>query len=119
MKIAFTTAGRGLDAPMESHFGRSPRFLVFDTNTDTYDVVENEMNRDAPQGAGIQSAEKVIDAGAGYLVSGHCGPKAFRVLQAAGVVVYNTEAPSVARALDLFRAGDLSAATAPNSEGHL
>jgi predicted Fe-Mo cluster-binding NifX family protein len=52
------------------------------------------------------------------VVTGHCGPKAFRVLSAAGVKVYNTDAPTVAEALDRFRAGKLVPADAADVEGH-
>ncbi len=44
-------------------------------------------------------------AGADVVVTGHCGPKAFRVLRAAGIKVFNSEAATVANALELYRAG--------------
>ena len=39
------------------------------------------------QGAGIQAAQTVIGRGAEALITGFCGPKAFRVLTAAKVQV--------------------------------
>jgi predicted Fe-Mo cluster-binding NifX family protein len=44
------------------------------------------------------------------LVTGHCGPKALRVLVRAGIEVYNTDAPTVAEAIEAYRAGRLVAA---------
>ena len=41
-----------------------------------------------------------------------------RVLAAAGVKVYNTDAPTVADALARYRAGQLAEATAANVESH-
>jgi predicted Fe-Mo cluster-binding NifX family protein len=110
MKIAFTTSGETLDAPLDVRFGRAPKFLVYDTDKNTFDVIDNRQSLNAAQGAGIQAAERVARAGVNSLVTGHCGPKAFRVLSAAGIAVYCTEAPTVATALKEFRAGTLKPA---------
>ena len=40
MKVAFSTQGDGLDSPMDSRFGRAPKFLVFDTETRGFAVVD-------------------------------------------------------------------------------
>ncbi len=82
MKIAFTTSGDNLEAPLDSRFGRAPKFLIYDSDEDTFTVIDNQQNLNAAQGAGIQSAETVARLGAESLVTGHCGPKAFRVLGA-------------------------------------
>jgi predicted Fe-Mo cluster-binding NifX family protein len=117
-KIAFTTSGEGLDAPLDSRFGRAPRFLVLDARTGAFELVDNRQSLNSAQGAGIQAAETVVRSGAKVLVTGHCGPKAFRVLSAAGVKVYTTDAPTIAAALDLHRAGRLTEAAAADVDGH-
>ena len=86
--------------------------------TQAFEVISNQQNLDAAQGAGIQSAQTIVKAGAEALITGHCGPKAFRVLDAAGVKVFNTDALTVADALARYRAGQLSEAAAANVEGH-
>jgi len=118
MKIAFTTAGETLDAPLDSRFGRAARFLVYDLDSKTFEVIDNQQNLNAAQGAGIQSAETVARLGAKSLVTGHCGPKAFRVLLAAGIKVYTTEAPTIAAALEEYRSGKLAEANSADVEGH-
>ena len=118
MKIALTTSGRDLNAPLDSRFGRAPLFLIYDLDANTFDVVDNQQNLNAAQGAGIQSAQNIARLGVSALVSGHCGPKAFRVLQAAGIKIYNSSAASVKEALDLFRAGNLHEASSADVEGH-
>ncbi len=118
MKIAFTTSGNDLNAPMDSRFGRAPMFLIYDPKAKTFEVVGNEQNLNAAQGAGIQSAQNIARLGVTALVSGHCGPKAFRVLQAAGIKIYNSSAATVKEALDLFRAGKLNEASSADVEGH-
>lgn len=118
MKVAFTTSGDNLDAPLDSHFGRAPKFLIYDLDKSTFELLDNQQNLNAAQGAGIQSAETVARLGVNAVVTGHCGPKAFRVLTAAGLKVFNTDAATVADALARFRAGQLTEAQASNIEGH-
>ncbi|NLI48097.1 MAG: dinitrogenase iron-molybdenum cofactor biosynthesis protein [Acidobacteria bacterium] len=118
MKIAFTSSGDTLDSPLDSRFGRAPKFIVYDTDTQTHTAIDNAQNLNAAQGAGIQSAETVARAGVQHLVTGHCGPKAFRVLTAAGIAIYNCDAPTVREALERFHAGTLKPASAADVEGH-
>lgn len=118
MKIAFTTSGSGLEGPMDGRFGRAARFLVYDLESGAFEMIDNRMSREAVQGAGIQAAEAVVRSGAGGLVTGHCGPKAFRVLSAAGVEVFKTDAPTVEAALRLYRSGALERISAADVEGH-
>jgi len=118
MKIVFTTSGDSLSSPLDSRFGRAPKFLVYDLDSETFEVIDNQQNLNAAQGAGIQSAETVARSGAKSLVTGHCGPKAFRVLLAAGIKVYTTDALTVAAALKQYRTGKLTEAKAADVEGH-
>ena len=118
MKIAFSTSGLDLDAALDSRFGRAPKFLVYDLDTGSFEIVDNKPNLNAAQGAGIQSAETVVRSGAKAIVSGHCGPKAYRVLAAAGVKIYNSEAGIVKEALDQYRSGELSEASGADVDSH-
>jgi predicted Fe-Mo cluster-binding NifX family protein len=118
MKIAFSTAGETLESPLDARFGRAPKFLVYDLDRETFEVVDNWQNVDAVQGAGIQSAESVARLGIKSIVTGHCGPKAFRVLLAAGITIYTTDAPTVAVALEHYRSGKLTEAKAADVDGH-
>ena len=118
MKVAFTTSGNDLNAALDNRFGRAPKFLVYDLDHDTFEVADNQQNLNAAQGAGIQSAEAVVRLGVGCVVTGHCGPKAFRVLAAAGVKFYTTNALTVDAALEQFRLGELAEARLADTEGH-
>ena len=110
MKVALTTSGETLEAPLDPRFGRAPRFLVYDTDTTAFEIVDNRAGLEAAQGAGIQAAERLARLGVRGLVTGHCGPKALRVLDQAGIEVYNTDASTVAEALTAYREGRLCAA---------
>ena len=118
MKIAFTTSGNTLDAPLDPRFGRTPRFLIYDEDTGTFEVLDNRPNLQAASGAGIQAAEAVAHTGAKAVVTGHCGPKAFRVLAAAGINIYNAGFPTINEALEAYRAGKLEEASGADVEGH-
>ena len=41
MKVAFTTSGDNLSAPLEQRFGRAPNFLVYDLDSGTFEVADN------------------------------------------------------------------------------
>jgi predicted Fe-Mo cluster-binding NifX family protein len=118
MKIAFSTSGSDLTAPLDSRFGRAPKFLIYDLDAGSFEIIDNRQNLNAAQGAGIQSAETVVRSGANALVSGHCGPKAFRVLAAARVKVFASDAPTVAAALEKFKAGELAESSSADVQGH-
>lgn len=118
MKIAFTTSGDTLDAPLDMRFGRAPKFLIYDLDEGSFRVIDNEQNLNAAQGAGVQAAETIARLNVRRLITGHCGPKAFRVLSEAGIKVYNTEADTVAFALEEFRRGRLVHSESADVQGH-
>ncbi|MFH1709253.1 MAG: NifB/NifX family molybdenum-iron cluster-binding protein [Planctomycetota bacterium] len=118
MKIAFTTSGDSLSAPLDSRFGRAPKFILYDLAAGTFEVIDNKQNLNAAQGAGIQSAQTVAQLGAEAVVTGHCGPKAFLTLQTVGVKVFIGAAGTVAEAVAAYKASTLKAAAAADVEGH-
>ncbi len=118
MKLAFTTSGDNLNAPIDSRFGRAPKYLIYDTDTKTFVVIDNSQNLNAAQGAGIQAAEAVARQDVNGLVTGHCGPNAFRVLSAAGIKIYSSTASTISEALDAFDAGSLASADSADVQGH-
>ncbi|MEJ2202111.1 MAG: NifB/NifX family molybdenum-iron cluster-binding protein [Desulfuromonadaceae bacterium] len=118
MKIVLTTSGEDLSAPLDSRFGRAAGYLLYDLETSTYTRLDNQPSREASHGAGILAAEMVARSGAKALITGHCGPKAFRVLHSAGIKVYNCDAPTVAEALEEYCAGKLIEAEGANVSGH-
>jgi predicted Fe-Mo cluster-binding NifX family protein len=118
MKIAISTKGPDLEAQVESRFGRAPYFLMVDLETMGFEVVPNQPSMQAPQGAGIQAAALVSRHRPAAVLTGHCGPKAFQTLQAAGIpVILGVEGP-VREAVQNYRAGKLKPAGGPNVSGH-
>lgn len=118
MKIAITSTGPNLEAGMDQRFGRAQMFLIVDTETGQFTAVDNTQNLEAAQGAGIQAAKTVVDQGAEVLITGHCGPNAFKTLQAAAVKVIVGARGTNAEVLERFKNGELSEAQSPDVEGH-
>ena len=117
MKVAMTSSGGNLAAPLDSRFGRAARFLIYDTDGGTLTVLDNRDNAAAAQGAGIQAAKTIVDSGTGALITGNCGPKAFQALSAAGIKVYSCNAATCREALEMYRSGALTALEAPQRGG--
>ncbi len=118
MKIAFTTAGDSLVAPLDPRFGRAPGFLIYNDETGRLKSVNNEQNLNAAQGAGIQAALLICNQDIDCLITGHCGPKAFETLTAAKIKVYLSKAETLEEAYQQFKAGELTEAEVANAEAH-
>ena len=118
MKVAVTAQGREMTSQVDPRFGRAACFLVVDTETGEHLVVDNTQNLNAAQGAGIQAAQTVVNQGVAAVLTGHCGPKAFRTLQAAGVEIYVGVAGTVREALAGLAAGTLQRADSHDVNGH-
>ena len=118
MKILITTQGDSPDSEVDPRFGRAQHFLVYDTEANTYSPVSNKQNLQALQGAGIQAGRTVADTGAQAVLTGNCGPKAFRVLNEAGIRVYVGVQGKAREAVEAFQRGELTEATSANVEGH-
>jgi len=118
MKVAISTEGKDLEAVVDQRFGRAKGFLIYDTESKESKYVDNKQNLQAAQGAGIQSAKTVIDAGADAVITGNVGPKAFTTLKAAGVKIYLFKEGTVGTALDKLHRGELELTSDANVEGH-
>ncbi|MGQ9688615.1 MAG: NifB/NifX family molybdenum-iron cluster-binding protein [Desulfobaccales bacterium] len=118
MKIAVSASGPNLDAAVDPRFGRAPYILIIDPDTLEFDAVPNQMNLQAAQGAGIQTASLVARYKPQAVLTGNCGPKAFQTLQAAGIQVIVEVSGPVRQAVEQYRAGRLAPAQAPNVTGH-
>lgn len=118
MIIAVSTSGENLSSPVDSRFGRAPRFLIFDSENGDFQLVDNMQNLNAAQGAGIQSAQNVINTGAKVLITGHTGPKAFGLLNAANVEIFNIENVTVEKALELYKSGKIAPSLSADVDSH-
>lgn len=118
MKIAVTSSGTDLNAQVDPRFGRARYILIVDGDTLEVEVIDNEKNVQAFKGAGIQAATIVSDKGAEVLLTGYCGPNAFKTLTAGGVKVVQDVSGTVRDAVRSFERGSMVYSEEPNAEGH-
>jgi predicted Fe-Mo cluster-binding NifX family protein len=118
MKIAVTAKGKDLDAEIDPRFGRALYIIIIDSESMEYEVIDNAENVNALKGAGIQTAALISEKGVDVLLTGFCGPNAFKTLNAGGVKVANDVTGTVTEAVTAFKDGTFSFADNANVEGH-
>jgi predicted Fe-Mo cluster-binding NifX family protein len=118
MKIAVTSSGKNLDSPVDPRFGRAAYFLIVNTDSLEFEVVDNSDNINAFKGAGIQAAATISDKGAEVLMTGFCGPNAYKTLAAANIIVANDISGTVREAVAAFKEGKVLFSDGSNVDGH-
>ncbi|MDM8526113.1 NifB/NifX family molybdenum-iron cluster-binding protein [Desulfococcaceae bacterium HSG8] len=118
MKLAITSDGTTLSSETDPRFGRAAYFILADPDTLEYEVIENRQNINLPQGAGIQAARTIVNACADALITGNCGPKAFTVLQKAGIEVLPGAKGKVEDVIEQYKKGAFTPAKSANVDGH-
>ena len=118
MKVAITAQKQDLSSPVDLRFGRAQCIIVVDTETGEHQVVDNAVNLNIAQGAGIQTAKNVVDLGAEAVITGNVGPKAFGVLSQARIKVFLSRDQTVSEAVAAIKDGTLEQVSQANVEGH-
>ena len=103
-KICLSATDKGMDSDIDPRFGRAPYFLILDPSAQQIEVVRNPYLEDA-QGAGISSAQMLVDKGVRIILTGQVGPKADQVLRAAGVQVISGASGTIREAIQNFARG--------------
>lgn len=119
MRIAIASSGGTPNSNVDSRFGRAPFFAVYETEAQEWTFISNSQNLQAPQGAGIQSAQQVAETGANALICGNVGPKAMSALRAAGIRVFQaSEQANLNDTIKQFLGDGLDEMSEPNVPGH-
>jgi len=118
MIVAITAKGKLLSDEVDPRFGRAPYILIVDTDTMEYECLDNSENVNAFKGADIQAATMVADKGAKVLLTGYCGPNAFKTVQAAGMKVVSDVTGTIEQAVKTFLSGNVQYSDGANVEGH-
>ena len=117
-RIAVTSEGPSLDDQVDPRFGRAAGFVVVDLKTMDTQYIDNGQAQVMDQGAGIQAAQLVAQAGVSCLLTGYVGPKAFKALSAVGIKVeQNLEGLTVRDAVERFKNDQVEIAAAANRSG--
>ncbi len=118
MKVAISAKGADLTAQTDPRFGRAAYILVVDAETKAVEAIDNSENVNAFKGAGIKTATMIADRGVSVLMTGHCGPNAFKIAAAAGIKVVNNISGTAAEALEKLLSGDVVYADGADVDGH-
>ncbi len=118
MRIAITSTGPDLEAPIDPRFGRARYIIIVDEQGTLLEVVDNSAGVNSLRGAGIQAGKLLSDKKVDVLLTGNCGPNAFRTLNAANIRVGVDQKGSVSDAIARFKNGEVTYTSGPNVEGH-
>jgi predicted DNA-binding protein (UPF0251 family)/predicted Fe-Mo cluster-binding NifX family protein len=110
MKLIVPVESKSLNAPVCPSFGRTPLYVLFDTENGNHEFLDNAAAA-SQGGAGIKAAQALVDSGAAAVITYRCGENAAQVLNAAGVKMYKAQDGSVNDNIAAFKDGKLSLLT--------
>lgn len=117
MRVAVASTGEGLDAAIDPRFGRCACFVVVDSESMQATAVPNPGASSA-QGAGIQAAQGVANAGADAVIAANFGPNAYQALAAGEIAIYTATGGTVRDAVEALRRGELQTIVAASVPAH-
>jgi predicted Fe-Mo cluster-binding NifX family protein len=113
MKICITSQGSDLNSEVDLRFGRCAYFIIIDTDTMDYEAIENP-NIHATGGAGIKSAQFVVNKDAKAVITGNCGPNAFYTLKSANIDIVTGAKGIVKEMVEKYKDGSLKRDSGPS-----
>ncbi|MFX1511605.1 MAG: NifB/NifX family molybdenum-iron cluster-binding protein [Promethearchaeota archaeon] len=118
MRVAVSSTGENLEAPIDPRFGRCSYYIVVDLPDRTPQAIPNEAAI-AMHGAGIAAAQRLIQKGVQAVISGAFGPNAFQVLSSSGIQIFRAIPTTVKEALDMFEHNELTPLSSPSGPTHM
>lgn len=120
MKIAVSTEKGGLDDMVFPVFGRCQTFTIVEADKEIKgsSVISNPA-MSAAGGAGIMAAQAIIDKGVNAVITGNCGPNAYRIFLQAGIKLYlgSGKVEDAVKALLEGKLQEMGAPTGPAKSG--
>ncbi len=107
MKVAVSAIAPTAESQVDTRFGRCNYYVFVDTESGDVEAQENQAALSG-SGAGIQAAQFVVEQEADAIISGHLGPNAYQVLNAAGLKLYRASGLTVQEAVEALEAGTLA-----------
>ena len=106
MKIAIPVDEKTLSSNVCVSFGRTPYFLIYDTETKESVFIDNSAAA-STGGAGIKAAQTIVDNKADALLTPRCGQNAADVIKSADIKLFKTISASVKDNIVAFIEGEL------------
>ena len=107
MRIAIPTDQNTLQTTICMSFGRTPYFMIYDTETKEHSFLDNSAAA-SEGGAGIKAAQHLIDHKVSALLTPRCGKNAADVLASANILLFKTKNDVLSENLEAFTNGTLS-----------
>ena len=108
MRIAVSATGESPESLIHPQFGRCTWFIIFEEGKGIVKTIRNSY-AEAQTGAGTGCAQDLINEGVKVVIARQVGPKAYEVLNKAGVEIYLSSPDiSVQEAYQQFLSGNLS-----------
>ncbi len=108
MRLCITSSGSNLDSLVDPRFGRCLYFIFI--NSDDFEEIEVVKNEgiNAIRGAGVQSAQTVIDHQAEAVITGNIGPNSFFILNSSKIKIFQSPSGEIVKkVISLFKEGKL------------
>lgn len=117
MKVAVSSTGDNLNAPLDPRFGRCAFFVVINPDDMSFEAFNNES---AVQGggAGIQAAQFLASLGVEAVITGNCGPNAVETLSAAGIQLFGGQAGIIREVVEKFNSGNFKPTSEATVDSH-
>ncbi|MGB9780270.1 NifB/NifX family molybdenum-iron cluster-binding protein [Caldanaerobacter sp.] len=117
MKVAISSQGKNLESQVDTRFGRAQYFLIVDTSSMEYKVIDNTAMGQS-SGAGTKAAQLLLDEQVEAVISSNVGPNAMEVFKEADIPVYKAMDGDVKKNIEAFKKGELEKITEPTNQGH-
>jgi len=101
MKIAVSATGGSINAKVEERFGRSPYFVIVDSDTMRFGLVTNPSVTSA-HGAGPLTASLIAEREAEVVLTGRVGPKARQALETTRIAIVEGVRGTVKEAVEVY-----------------
>lgn len=101
MKIAIPTEKKEPAATVAASFGRAPYFYIYDTQTRQAEFMDNP-GASGTGGAGVKSAQLLIDNLVEAVITPRCGENAAETLKASGIKIYKAQDATIDSHCALF-----------------
>ncbi len=106
MKIAIPVDEKTLESNVCASFGRTPYFLIYDTETKESVFIDNSAAA-STGGAGIKAAQTIVDNKANALLTPRCGQNAADVIKSADIEIFKTTSASAKDNIAVYIDGKL------------
>jgi len=107
MKIAIPADEKSLESGVCPSFGRAPYFLIYDTETNESEFIDNSAAA-SQGGAGVKAGQTIVDSKARALITPRCGENAAMAMHAANIKIYKSIEGSIIDNINALTQGKLS-----------